>query len=103
MVGSATILTRSVSEAINPGTSLTLRVNMARHWSWRWGHPYSERPAGLLGRPPHGWGPALCPQRRLWVAPNVTRRGMTVKEKAYFVFKHRYLIVKRQEDFTEQE
>ena len=28
---------------------------------------------------------------------------MTVKEKAYFVFKHRYLIVKRQEDFTEQE
>ena len=31
------------------------------------------------------------------------RRGMTVKEKAYFVFKHRYLIVKRQEDCTEQE
>ncbi len=31
------------------------------------------------------------------------RPGMTVKEKAYFVFKHRYLIVKRQEDFTEQE
>ena len=31
------------------------------------------------------------------------RRGMTVKEKAYFVFKHRYLIVKRQEDLTEQE
>ena len=31
------------------------------------------------------------------------RRGMTVKEKAYFVFKHRHLIVKRQEDFTEQE
>ena len=31
------------------------------------------------------------------------RRGMTVKEKAYFVFKHRYLIVRRQEDFTEQE
>ena len=31
------------------------------------------------------------------------RRGMTDKEKAYFVFKHRYLIVKRQEDFTEQE
>jgi transposase-like protein len=31
------------------------------------------------------------------------RRGMTVKEKAYFVFKHRYLIVKHQEDFTEQE
>jgi hypothetical protein len=28
---------------------------------------------------------------------------MTVKEKAYFVFKHRYLIVKRQEDFTEQD
>ena len=25
------------------------------------------------------------------------------QEKAYFVFKHRYLIVKRQEDFTEQE
>jgi transposase-like protein len=31
------------------------------------------------------------------------RRGITVKEKAYFVFKHRYLIVKRQEDLTEQE
>jgi hypothetical protein len=31
------------------------------------------------------------------------RRGMTVKEKAHFVFKHRYLIVKRQENFTEQE
>ncbi len=31
------------------------------------------------------------------------RRGMTVKEKAYFVYKHRYLIVKRREDFTEQE
>jgi Transposase len=31
------------------------------------------------------------------------RRGMTVKEKAYFVYKHRYLIVKRQEDFTDQE
>ena len=29
------------------------------------------------------------------------RRGSTVKEKAYFVFKHRYLIVKRRENFTE--
>jgi Transposase len=28
------------------------------------------------------------------------RRGPTVKEKAYFVFKHRYLIVKRRENFT---
>jgi len=31
------------------------------------------------------------------------RRGMTVKEKAYFVFKHRYLIVKRRENLTEAE
>ncbi len=39
MDGSATRLARSVSEAINPGTSLTLRASMARHWSWRWGQP----------------------------------------------------------------
>src|SRR5512135_267211 len=31
------------------------------------------------------------------------RRGMTVKEKAHFVFKHRYLIVKRREGLTESE
>lgn len=31
------------------------------------------------------------------------RRGMTLKEKSAFVFKHRYLIVKRREDFTEAE
>jgi hypothetical protein len=31
------------------------------------------------------------------------RRGMTLKEKANFVFKHRYLIVKRQENLTEME
>jgi transposase-like protein len=31
------------------------------------------------------------------------RRGMTVKEKAHFVFKHRYLIVKRRENLTESE
>jgi transposase-like protein len=31
------------------------------------------------------------------------RRGMTVKEKANFVFKHRYLIVKRRENLTESE
>ena len=31
------------------------------------------------------------------------RRGMTVKEKASFVFKHRYLIVKRQENLAESE
>jgi len=35
------------------------------------GYPHSERPAGLLGRRPQGWGPALCPQRGSWVAPNV--------------------------------
>ena len=29
------------------------------------------------------------------------RRGMTLKEKAYFVFKHRHLIVKRRENLTE--
>jgi len=31
------------------------------------------------------------------------RRGLTVKEKANFVFKHRYLIVKRRENLTESE
>src|SRR3954468_13809177 len=31
------------------------------------------------------------------------RRGMTVKEKAHFVFKHRHLIVKRRENLTEQD
>jgi hypothetical protein len=31
------------------------------------------------------------------------RRGPTVKQKAYFVFKHRYLIVKRRENFTESD
>ena len=31
------------------------------------------------------------------------RRGLTVKEKAHFVFKHRYLIVKRRENLTELE
>jgi transposase-like protein len=31
------------------------------------------------------------------------RRGLTVKEKAHFVFKHRYLIVKRQGNLTESE
>src|SRR6516164_11503151 len=31
------------------------------------------------------------------------RRGMTLKEKSYFVFKHRYLIVKRRENLTESE
>jgi hypothetical protein len=31
------------------------------------------------------------------------RRGMSVKEKASFVFKHRYLIVKRRENLTESE
>jgi Transposase len=32
-----------------------------------------------------------------------SRRGMTVKEKANFVFKHRYLIVKRRENLSELE
>jgi hypothetical protein len=31
------------------------------------------------------------------------RRGLTVKEKAHFVFKHRYLITKRRENLTEEE
>jgi transposase-like protein len=31
------------------------------------------------------------------------RRGLTVKEKAHFVFKHRHLIVARQENLTESE
>ena len=42
-------------------------------------------------------------RRKSRTAKAAARRGMTVKEKAYFVFKHRYLIVKRLEDFTEQE
>jgi transposase-like protein len=31
------------------------------------------------------------------------RRGLTVKQKAHFVFKHRHLIVKRRENLTESE
>jgi hypothetical protein len=31
------------------------------------------------------------------------RRGLTIKEKAHFVFKHRHLIVKRRENLTESE
>jgi hypothetical protein len=31
------------------------------------------------------------------------RRGLTIKDKAYFVFKHRYLIVKRREKLTDIE
>jgi hypothetical protein len=31
------------------------------------------------------------------------RRGLTVKEKAHFVFKHRHLIVKRRENLTQEE
>src|SRR5271157_2965070 len=31
------------------------------------------------------------------------RRGLTVKQRAYFVFKHRYLIVKRRENLTESD
>ncbi len=31
------------------------------------------------------------------------RRGLTVKEKSHFVFKHRYLIVKRRKNLTESE
>jgi hypothetical protein len=33
----------------------------------------------------------------------LARRGLTVKEKAHFVFKHRYLIVKRRENLAELE
>jgi len=32
-----------------------------------------------------------------------TRRGLTLKEKSHFVFKHRHLIVKRRENLTESE
>jgi len=32
-----------------------------------------------------------------------SRRGLSVKEKAHFVFRHRYLIVKRRENLTESE
>src|SRR5260370_12475450 len=35
--------------------------------------------------------------------PPAARRGMTVTEKAHFVFKHRHLIVKRRENLTEGE
>jgi transposase len=38
------------------------------------------------------------PKRRAKAAAR--RRGLTVKQKAHFVFKHRYLIVKRRENFT---
>ena len=29
------------------------------------------------------------------------RRGLTIQEKAHFVFQHRYLIVKRRENLTD--
>ena len=38
------------------------------------------------------------PKRRATAAAR--RRGLTVKQKAHFVFKHRHLIVKRRENFT---
>ncbi len=38
------------------------------------------------------------PKRRAKAAAR--RRGLTVKQKAHFVFKHRHLIVKRRENFT---
>ena len=38
------------------------------------------------------------PRRRAKAAAR--RRGLTVKQKAHFVFKHRHLIVKRRENFT---
>jgi hypothetical protein len=36
-------------------------------------------------------------------AKAAARRGLTVKQKAHFVFRHRYLIVKRREDLAETE
>ena len=36
-------------------------------------------------------------------AKAAARRGMTVKEKAHFVFRRRHLIVKRRENLTESE
>jgi Transposase len=41
------------------------------------------------------------PKRRAKAAAR--RRGPTVKQKAHFVFKHRHLIVKRRENFTQQD
>jgi transposase-like protein len=41
------------------------------------------------------------PKRRAKAAAR--RRGPTVKEKAHFVYKHRYLIVKRRENFTKSD
>lgn len=41
------------------------------------------------------------PSRRAKVA--ASRRGPTMKEKAHFVFKHRYLIVKRRENLTDSD
>jgi hypothetical protein len=41
------------------------------------------------------------PKRRAKAAAR--RRGPTVKQKAHFVFKHRYLIVKRRENFTKSD
>ena len=41
------------------------------------------------------------PKRRAKAAAR--RRGLTVKQKAHFVFKHRHLIVKRRENFTKSD
>src|SRR5437762_9444832 len=42
-------------------------------------------------------------KRRRKGAKSKARRGLTVKEKSAFVFKHRHLIVKRRENFTKSE
>ena len=46
---------------------------------------------------------AMHPQLGVCLRAARQARGLTLKQKAHFVFKHRYLIVKRREKFTETE
>ena len=56
-----------------------------------------DEPAG------QGWSAEETGSQKQEGQGRCQRRGMTVKEKANFVFKHRHLIVKRRENLTESD
>ena len=59
--------------------------------------------ANAEGDEPAGQGRAQEKRGRKGAKSKATaaRRGMTIQEKAHFVFQHRYLIVKRRENLTD--
>ena len=80
-------------------------VRLPRHQGHQQADP-RRRAAAADGDGPAGQGRAeeeAGPQGRPRPRPPPARRGLTVKEKAHFVFKHRHLIVKRRENLTEAE